>query len=193
MPLGGGEVHQPAVGEQVEPPSVGERELLDELARLARLGRERTQRRDVDLDVEVAGVREDRAVLHPLHVLARAITRLSPVAVQKMSPISAASLHRQHLEAVHRRLERPHRVDLGDDHERAHAARPHGDAAPDPAVAADDEALAGEQDVRRADDPVDRRLAGAVAVVEQVLRLRVVDGDDREAELARRARAPSAG
>ena len=92
--------------------------------------------------------------------------------------------HRHHLVAVHQRLERPHRVDLGDDHVRAHAARAHRDAAPDPAVARDDEPLAGEQDVRRADDPVDRRLAGAVAVVEEVLRLRVVDGDDREAERA---------
>jgi hypothetical protein len=38
-----------------------------------------------------------------------------------------------------------------------------------------DEALACEQHVRRADDPVDRRLTGAVTVVEQC-RLRVVDG-----------------
>ena len=58
------------------------------------------------------------------------------------------------------------------------------DAASDPAVAGDDEALACEQHVRCADDSVDRRLTRAVAVVEQVLRLRVVDGDDREAERA---------
>ena len=72
------------------PPAVGERELLGELPRLARLDRERAQRRDVDLDVEVAGVAEDRAVLH-LPMCSRAITCLSPVAVQKMSPIFAAS------------------------------------------------------------------------------------------------------
>ncbi|HEU5320520.1 MAG TPA: adenosylhomocysteinase, partial [Methylomirabilota bacterium] len=34
-----------------------------------------------------------------------------------------------------------------------------------------------------ADDPVERRLAGAVAVVEQVLGVGIVDGDDREAQL----------
>src|SRR5689334_5310080 len=33
MPLGGGEVDEPAVGDEVQPPPVGERELLDELAR----------------------------------------------------------------------------------------------------------------------------------------------------------------
>ena len=61
-------------------------------------------------------------------------------------------------------------------------ARAIGDAAAAPAVAGDDELAAREQLVRRADDPVDRGLAGAVAVVEEVLRLRLVDGDDREAE-----------
>ena len=71
VPLGGGEVDEPALGEQVDRAAVGERELLDELARLARLGRERAQRRDVDLDVEVTGVGEDRAVLQALEVLAR--------------------------------------------------------------------------------------------------------------------------
>ena len=61
--------------------------------------------------------------------------------------------HRQHLEAVHHGLERPQRVDLGHDHVRAHAARARRDAAADPAVAGDDEALAGEQDVRGAEIP----------------------------------------
>ena len=41
MPLGDGEVDEPPVGEQVDPAAVRERELLDELARLARLGRQR--------------------------------------------------------------------------------------------------------------------------------------------------------
>ncbi len=95
-------------------------------------------------------------------------------------------LHREHLEAVHQRLERAHGIDLRDDHLRAHPAGPHRDAAPDPAVAGDHELLAGEQDVGRADDPVDRRLARAVAVVEEVLRLRLVHGDDGEAEVAGR-------
>ena len=74
--------------------------------------------------------------------------------------------------------------------------RPRGDAAAAPAVAGDDERAAREQDVGGADDPVDRRLARAVAVVEQVLRVRLVDGDDREAERAvalERAQADDAG
>ena len=61
---------------------------------------------------------------------------------------------------------------------------PRRDPPPDPAVAGDDDVAPGEQDVRRPEDPVDRRLAGAVAVVEEVLGLRLVDRDDREAERA---------
>ncbi len=41
VPLGGGEVDEPALADQVEPAAVGQRELVDELARLARLDGER--------------------------------------------------------------------------------------------------------------------------------------------------------
>ncbi len=182
MALGGGEIDEPPVGNQVEAPPVGERELLDELPRLPRLDGHVAQRRDLDLDVEVAGVGEDRAVFHPLHVLARDHVLVAGRRAEEVSDLRGP-LDRQHLEAVHRRLERLQGIDLGDDHVRTHATRPRSDAAPDPAVAGDHEPLAGDQDVRGPDDPVDRRLAGAVAVVEHVLRLRLVDGDDREAEL----------
>ena len=76
------------------------------------------------------------------------------------------------LEAVHRGLEGADRVDLGDDDVRAHAAGPQRDALAAPAVAADDDLPAGQQHVGGADDAVDRALAGAVAVVEEVLGLR---------------------
>ena len=183
MALGGGEIDEPAVADEVEPPAVGQRELVDERARLAGLDGEVAERPDLDLDVEVARVGEDRTVLHALDVRPRddvlvARRRAEDVA-ERGGPV-----HRHDLEAVHRRLERAHRLDLRDDHVRAHAPRTLRDAAPDPAVAGDDEAPPREEHVRRPDDPVDRRLARAVAVVEQVLRPRLVDRDHREAELA---------
>ena len=181
MALRGSKVDQPPVGDQVDPAAVRERELVDELAQLTGPGREPAQRRDVDLDVEVARVREHRAVLHTLHVLA-GDDRLVACRRHEDVPDLGRARHRQHLEPVHRGLECTERIDLGDDHVRAHALRPHGDAAATPAVAGDDELPAGEEDVRRADDPVDRRLAGPVAVVEEVLGLRVVHRDDREPE-----------
>ena len=62
------------------------------------------------------------------------------------------------------------------------AVHPLGDPAADPAVARDHDAPAGDQQVRRPQDPIERRLAGPVAVVEEVLRERLVDRDDREAQ-----------
>ena len=123
MALGGGEVDEPAVGDEVEAPSVGERELLDELARAPRLDRHLPQRRDLDLDVEVARVGEERAVLHPLHVVARDHVLVAGRRAEQVADLGRP-LERQHLEAVHRRLERLQRIDLGDDHVRAHPAGP---------------------------------------------------------------------
>ena len=145
--------------------------------------RDRAQAGDVDLDVEVARVREQRAVLHLLEVFATDHVAVAGRGAEDVADRRGA-LHRQHLEALHDRLERAQRVDLADDDARAHAARAQREPLPAPAVARDHEDAPGEQHVRRAEDAVDRRLARAVAVVEEVLRARLVDGDHREAEHA---------
>jgi hypothetical protein len=49
----------------------------------------------------------------------------------------------------------------------------------------DDDVQTRDEQVRRADDPVHRRLPRAVAVVEEVLGFGLVDGDDRELQHAR--------
>ena len=61
---------------------------------------------------------------------------------------------------------------------RAQAAGTHRHAATAPAVAGDDHLETGDQQVRGADDAVQRALPGAVAVVEEVLGHRVVHGHD---------------
>ena len=165
------------------PPSVLERELLDELAAPRASRGQRPERRDVDLDVEVARVGEDRAVLHALHVLAADDALVAGRGHEDVADLGRLR-HRQHLEAVHDGLERLQRVDLGDDHVRAHALARASRRRGRTSRSRRRRTSSGEQHVRRADDAVDRRLAGAVAVVEQVLRLRLVDGDDREAERA---------
>src|SRR6185295_19942893 len=86
--------------------------------------------------------------------------------------------------ALHPRLERGERIDLAHDYRRARAARAERDAAAGPAIAEDDEGVPGEQQVRRAQDAVERGLAGAVAVVEGALGERLVDGEDRAREPA---------
>ena len=89
---------------------------------------------------------------------------------------------RHDAEAVHDGLEGAQRVDLQDDDVRAVALHAHGKAAAAPAVAGDAHRAAGDEDVGGADDAVQRALAGAVAVVEHVLGVGLVDGDDREHE-----------
>ena len=77
---------------------------------------------------------------------------------------------------------RTHRVDLDDDHVCPQPVGPVGHAAPAIAVTDHDEVLSGQEDVGGADDAVDRRLAGPVVVVEQMLGGRVVDCDHRDSK-----------
>ena len=98
-----------------------------------------------------------------------AIASRLPVTVMITSARAAASIAGQHLEAVHHGFERAQRIDLADDHVGAQALGAHRDALAARAVADDGDHAAGDQDVGRAQDAVDRRLAGAVAVVEEVL------------------------
>ncbi len=90
-----------------------------------------------------------------------------PVTVTKKSPILAGFAHRHHAEAVHHGFDGLDRIDLGNDDVRAHTAGAHRDAFTAPAVADDDKVFAGEQNVGRADDAVEGRLARAVAVIEE--------------------------
>ena len=134
---------------------------------------------EVELGIEVAGVRHDRAVLHRREVFAPEDVDVARRGHEQVAPTGGlAGGH--HLEAVHQRLEGTHRVDLDDRHVRAVAVHPRGDPLPHPAVARDHDVAAGDEEVGRPDDAVDRRLPRPVAVVEQVLRLGLVDGDDRE-------------
>ena len=104
-------------------------------------------------------------------------TSLLPVAVMMMSASAMHLVEGGDLVAVHRRLQRADRVDLGDDDAGALAAQRLRAALADVAVAADDGDLAADQDVGGAVDAVDQRVAAAVLVVELALGDRVVDVD----------------
>ena len=188
MALGRGEIDQPAVCDQIQAPAAGHRELVHQSTRLAGFDREVAERSDLDLDVEVPGVGEDRTVLHALEVRPADDVLVSCRRAEDIAE-GGSSVHRHDLEAVHRGLERAHGIDLRDEHVSAHASRALSDPTSDPAVAGDDEASAREQDVRRADDSVDGRLSRAVAVVEQVLRQRLIDRDYRKPSFPSRSRA----
>ena len=184
MPLGGREVDDSPAGEEMEPPPTPEVVALDQRAHLLRsVARQRAQVVEVDLDVEVPGVGEHGAVLHPLEVLAAQDGARAGDGDEHVAALGG--LQRRHdLEAVHPGLQRAHRVHLAHDHRRAGPAGALGDPLARPAVADDHKRVAGQQEVGGAQDAVQRRLPGAVAVVEGTLRERLVHGQHRVGEPA---------
>ena len=135
----------------------------------------------VQLGIEVARVGHDRAVVHDLEVLAPEDVEVAGRGDEQVAPGGGIAVGHDR-EPVHQRLERADRIDLDDRDVGAVAVHPGRDALADPAVAGDDDLAAGDEDVRRPQDAVERALAGPVAVVEEVLGLGLVDGHDREAE-----------
>ena len=97
------------------------------------------------------------------------MTSLQPVAVMNRSP-----------SGVHRGLEGLDRIHFRDDDAGAEAFRAEGDALAAQAVARHHDILSGHDEVRGPVDAVPHALAGAVAVVEQVLAVRVVHEHHRE-------------
>ena len=139
----------------------------------------------------MARVGQDRPIAHQREVLPAPHVQVARGADEDLANCGGhASGH--HPEAVHRCLQRTDGVDLDHRHVGTKPIGARRDASPDPAVAADHHVLPREQHVGRAQDPVDRALAGPVAVVEEVLGERLVDRDDGIAEPALRRHGPHA-
>ncbi len=136
---------------------------------------------DVDLDVEVAGVREDRAFLQVREVPLRDDARITGGGDEDVAE-GCRLVHRHDVEPVHVRLERPPGVHFSHDDAGAEAPCLLRKPPAAVAVAGDDEPLARDEDVRGDHDRGERALPGAVDVVEEVLHRGVVDGHDRELE-----------
>ena len=141
------------------------------------------QRIHLDLVVEVADVADDGLVLHVLHVVQR-----DDVQVAGAGDINIAAaeriFHRGHFEAFHRGLQRVDRIDLGDNHARAHAAQRVRRALAHIAVAADDRYFARHHHIGGALDPIGQRLAAAIQIVELRLGHRVIHVDGGNQQLA---------
>ena len=93
--------------------------------------------------------------------------------------------HRHDPVSVHRGFQCPHGIDLGDDRVSPHSLGPQGYALAAPSVPADHYVLACPENVGSPGDPIQGTLARSVTIVEEVLGVGVVDGDDRIFELAR--------
>src|SRR5690606_2083243 len=124
-------------------------------------------------------VGDDGAVLHGAVVLFANHMGVARQGDEQVT-LPGRALHGQHAEAVHGGLEGTYGVDLGDDDVGACTPGAHGEAAAAPSVPRHDDDGSRDQHVGGAEDPVQGALAGPVPVVEEVLGVGVVDGDDRE-------------
>ena len=145
----------------------------------------RPERVDRDLTLVVTPVREHDAVLEELQRLGGHRVGSAGRGHEDVR-LRQRVLEPRHAVPVHVRLERRDRLDLDDSHAAALAAGVAGEALADPAVADDAELTAGEVEIREPVDRRQRRLPGAVAVVEQVLAARVVREDRGKRKPSRR-------
>src|SRR6202162_4262847 len=110
-------------------------------------------------------------------------TFLLPVTVQKTAPILAASsmlITRNPSITASRAFVGSISVMITS----APAPRARRQTAAAPAITGDDELRSREQEIRGADDAVDRRLPGAVTIVEEMFGVSIVDRHDRIAQHA---------
>ena len=130
----------------------------------------------------MAGVAADGPVLHGEEVVAGDDSVAARDGDENVAQRRSLA-HFHDAEAVHDRFHGLDGVDFGDDDLGALALGAHGDALAAPAVTGDDHRLAGDDEVGGAVDAVPYRLAGAVAVVEEMLALGVVDQHHGDGEL----------
>ncbi len=83
------------------------------------------------------------------------------------------------MKTIHNGLKSPQRVDLRNNHVRTHTSGSQSQSPAAPAVTADDKSLAGEEYVCSPEDTVYSALSRAVPVVEEILRVGIIDGYDR--------------
>src|SRR5205823_5751704 len=108
-------VNEAALAKQIDTPAILEDVLIDEFSWTTLLNGQLFEVRDIDLDVEVARVRHDRAVFHLRKILAIKHMHIAGRGNKDITDPCGLD-HRHDTEAVHRSLERFDRIDFGDDY-----------------------------------------------------------------------------
>src|SRR6266404_441187 len=178
MAFGGGEVHKAAFAQQVDFAAILEFVFIHKGTNFTLAAGELLEGGDVNLDIEVAGVAHNRPALHFFEMLGANHALVAGHGDENVAFLHRFG-HRHDAEAVHYSLNALHRIDFGDDDVRSQSLCAHGHAPATPAVPGDHDFEAREQDVGGSNDAVNRGLAGAVTVVEEVLGHGIVHGDDR--------------
>ena len=184
MPFGSGEINQAAFAEDHYAVAILEFVLFDERTDLRWLSGQFTQGNQIEFEIEVAAVTDDRTVFHLGEMLAIDHVTISGDRDEDIANRSRCR-DRHDSESIHHRFDGFDWIDFGDDYIGAHAACAHRHTLTAPAIANHNQVASRQQDIRRANDSIERRLARAVTVVEKVLRLRVVNGNRGKRQNAR--------
>ena len=131
----------------------------------------------------MARVRDDGSVLHGFEVFLAEHALVTGDSAEDVADLGSF-VHAHHTVAIHHGFDRLRRVDFRDDDFGPESTCTAGETATAPPVTGDDELRSCQQIVGGANDSVDGRLARAVTIVEQVLGIGIVNGDDRIAEHA---------
>ena len=138
---------------------------------------------DIDLDIEVSGIREDGAVLKDFEVLFRDNRRVSCCRDKDITDFGGF-VHCHHIVAVHVGFKRTSWVNLGYDYLCSETVSHLCETATAVSVSGDDKPFAADERVRRYHHSRKCTLARAVDIVELVFHRGVVDGNDGEFEFA---------
>src|SRR6185369_6607616 len=182
MSLGSSEIDQTTFAKHDDSPATRlNLVLLDKRTHRYRVARHLAQRNEIELEIEVTTVANDRAVFHFREMFT--VDHVTIASHRNEDVANRSSFADRHdAESVHHRLDRFDRIDFGHNNIRAHTASPHCAALAAPAVTDNYDRAAGQKNVRRTNDAIERRLTRAVTIVKEVLRLSVVNGDGREGQ-----------
>ena len=146
MSVAGGKVDKTPLGQEVEDATVGHLVAVDIGLSLPIADRQLLERLLIDLDIKMAAVGQENAVLHHLKMLA---ANDVAAAGERNKEIAHAGglVHRKHRKAVHHGLDGLDGIDLGHDHHSAHSLGAHSESLAAPAVATYDHGLAGDDEI----------------------------------------------
>ena len=138
---------------------------------------------DIDFDIEVTGVSQDRAILHQSKMLSTQYVAISRHGDEDISDLCSL-VHRHDAISLHHGIEGLGWIDLSDDDICTETSRSLRNSLTAITESSYDNDLACEQDVGGTEDRIESRLPGAVSIVEHVLGIGVIDRNHRECQSA---------
>jgi len=182
MAGGASQVDQATLGQEDDVVTRGDLEAVDLGLDVDMLDRVLLQPSDIELNVEMANVADNRVILHNRKVLATDNVTATGGGDKDVGLLDGL-LHSRDLVTFHSGLESVDGINLGHNDTGTHALESSGRALANITISSNDSDLSGNHDIGGTLDSVNEGLAAPVEVVKLGLCDRVVDVDGRNSEL----------